>query len=68
MGARTILTGWAAMVGLRLLELARLPGHFIIEVDNCTDNSPRWRVYALGDQPGRWEQPRVTQGKSTPKP
>lgn len=60
MGARTILTGWIAMVGLRLLELARRPGHYIIEVENLPDRAPRWRVYPIEDQPGRWEQPRAT--------
>ena len=64
MGARTILTGWVAMVGLRLLELTRQPGHYTIEIDNRGATAPRWRVYALGDQPGRWEQARSTPPKT----
>lgn len=58
MGARTVLMGWLAMVGVRLVELAQTPGHYMIEMDCRRSEAVRWRVYEIGAQPGRWEQPR----------
>ncbi len=65
MSVRTVLTDWPALLGMRLIQLARQEGHYIIEIDNQTDLAPRWRVYGLGEQPGRWEQPRITRPKPT---
>lgn len=59
--ARTVLFGWLAMIGVRLKLLLSEPGHYMVEIDST--QSPRWRIYQIGEQPGRWEAPAV---KRTP--
>lgn len=60
--ARTVLFGWLAMIGMRLKLLCESPGHYMVEIDASEGRLPRWRIYAVGEQPGRWEQPRVKTG------
>lgn len=57
--ARTVLFGWLAMIGVRLKLLCSEPGHYMVEIDAREGQPPRWRIYAIGESPGRWEQPRM---------
>ena len=58
---RTVLFGWMAMIGVRIkLLIEKAPGHYMVEIDaRNAPEAPRWRIYQVGETPGRWEAPAV---------